>query len=73
MNHKYKLCHVERLVQIKEQAREDAAQLLNMENEAELNRVGDKAHGKVNSKFYANPGGRNQPYVKCTATKQGLR
>ena len=55
---------MERLVQVKEQAKEEAAQLLNMENEVELNRVGDKAPGKVKSKFHTNPGGRNQPYVR---------
>ena len=35
-----------------------------MEIDVELNRVGDKAPGKVKSKSHANPGGRNQPYVK---------
>ena len=51
-------------MQVKEQAKEEVAQLLNMENEAELNRVGDKAPGEVKNKFHANPGGRNQPYIK---------
>ena len=58
---KLQLCHVKRLVQVKEQAREEAAQLLNMENLGELDWVGDRAPGKVKSKFNLNPGGKNQP------------
>ena len=60
---KLQLSQVKKLVQVKKQAKEEAAQL-NMENDMEVNRAGDKAPGKVKSNSHANPGGRNQPYVK---------
>ena len=55
------LRHVERLVEVKEQAKEEAAQL-NMEGELELNKVNErpgKHFGKV--KNTTNPGSRPHP------------
>ena len=48
---KLQLCHVKRLIQVKEQAKEEAAQLLNMENEVELNCVGGRAPRKAKGKL----------------------
>ena len=63
---KLKLCHIEQLVQVKEQAKEEGAQL-NMEGEMELNRVGKRASkppGKVQGKSNSKPGGREHPYSR---------
>ena len=60
---KLQLSQVEKLVQVKEQAKEEATQL-NMEREVEVNRVGGKAPGKVKGKSHIIPGCRDHPYVK---------
>ena len=63
---KLQLCHVKRLIQVKEKAKEEAAQLLNMENEVELNCVGGRDPGKVKGKLQTS--GRDQPYVQGGGT-----
>ena len=58
------LCNVEQMVQVKEQAKEEAAQL-NMEGKMELNKVSErtsKPPGKMRGKTYTNPTSREHPY-----------
>ena len=64
---KLQLSQVEKLVQVKEQAKEEAAQL-NTESEVELNKVGGKPPGKAKSKTHTTQGGRNHPYTKNGAS-----
>ena len=67
------LRHIEQLVQVKEQAKEEATQL-NMEGDMELNKVSEKGckpPSKVGGKTYTNPSGREHPYSKrltCMST-----
>ena len=63
---KLQLCHIKRLAQVKDQAKEEAAQLLNMENNVELNWVGSRPPGKA--KVKSQTAGRDHPYVKGGGT-----